>query len=69
MEMRQVRLFKKLDQFYEQLIEEHIDVDKTQSHHEDFIDLMLQVEKESSASGRNWFTQNHIEGVLMVCTL
>lgn len=64
---RQVCLFKKLDQFYQQLIKEHENQDKTQSdHQEDFIDLMLQVEKESFASGQHWFTRNRIKGIIMV---
>ncbi|XXG79877.1 hypothetical protein AAC387_Pa09g0851 [Persea americana] len=51
--------FFELDAFYDKVIDEHMDPGRPKSEHEDFIDVMIKVQKDLN------LTRDHIKGVLM----
>ncbi|XP_038987271.1 cytochrome P450 71A1-like [Phoenix dactylifera] len=61
MRARLEKIFLELDDFYQQLIDEHIDPTRPQDDQdEDTIDALLRIQKDG-----NYITQDHIKGVLM----
>lgn len=65
MKARLEKIFIELDDFYQKLIDEHIDPSTLQyGQDEDTIDALLRIQKDA-----NYITQDHIKGVLMVFTL
>lgn len=56
------RTFKDLDEFFEEIINDHLDQNKPESEREDFVDVLLQLMKERSLE----LTLDHIKAVLMV---
>ncbi|KAG1327504.1 cytochrome P450 71A1 [Cocos nucifera] len=62
MQARLEKIFLQLDDFYQQLIDEHIDPSRLQYDHEDedTIDALLRIQKDA-----NYITQDHIKAVLM----
>ncbi|XP_010905756.1 cytochrome P450 71A9 [Elaeis guineensis] len=61
MQTRLEKIFLELDDFYQQLIDEHIDPSRLQyDQDEDTIDALLRIQKDA-----NYITQEHIKGVLM----
>ncbi|KAK2971482.1 hypothetical protein RJ640_020888 [Escallonia rubra] len=57
------RNFKDMDLFYEELIDEHRNPDRPESMQDDFIDILLQLEKDGLSSIH--LTSNHIKALLM----
>lgn len=57
---RLVKNFFDWDDLYEQVIDEHMDPERPQLEHEDFVDVLLQVQKDFNLS------RDHIKGILMV---
>ncbi|KAL2337551.1 hypothetical protein Fmac_011997 [Flemingia macrophylla] len=57
------RTFKDLDEFYQQVIDEHMDPKRKTPENEDFIDVLFQLKKQRSFSLD--LTDDHIKGVLM----
>ncbi|XP_042514085.1 cytochrome P450 71A9-like [Macadamia integrifolia] len=55
--------FKELDEFYEQIISDHLNPGRPESDHEDIVDVLLRIEKEQSGSIH--FTKEHIKAVIM----
>lgn len=55
--------FFDLDAFYDQVIDEHLDPMRPKLNHEDFVDVMIRVQKDLN------LTRDHIKGVLMVIHL
>ncbi|XP_058102079.1 cytochrome P450 71A9-like [Magnolia sinica] len=51
--------FLDFDDFYEQVIEDHLDPKKSKPEREDFVDVLLRVQKDS------YLTRDHIKGVMM----
>lgn len=58
------RVFHKLDNFFQQVIDLHLSPERTEQEHEDIIDVLLRIEREQTESGR--FTKNNIKAVLLV---
>ncbi|KAL1368878.1 hypothetical protein AAHE18_02G154700 [Arachis hypogaea] len=58
------RIFKELDEFYQEVIDEHIDPNKDTSEEEDIVDVLLQLKKQRSFSFD--LTYDHIKAILMV---
>jgi len=56
--------FKDLDEFYQEVIEEHMDPNRKTSENEGIIDVLLQLKKQRSFSIE--LTNDHIKGVLLV---
>ncbi|KAK9073271.1 hypothetical protein SSX86_007595 [Deinandra increscens subsp. villosa] len=55
--------FKDMDEFYQELIDEHVDRNKTHDTQEDMVDILLEIKKESDSSFE--FTYDHIKAILM----
>ncbi|KAK2660679.1 hypothetical protein Ddye_007212 [Dipteronia dyeriana] len=55
--------FKKFDTFYQELIDEHLNSNRRKVDHEDIIDALLQVQKESGS--KIDITPDHVKAVLM----
>ncbi|KAL0692646.1 hypothetical protein Bca4012_059826 [Brassica carinata] len=60
---RRERSVRDLDAFYEQMIDLHKQEKKQGS--EDFVDLLLKLEKEEAVLGNDKLTRNHIKAILM----
>ncbi|CAN8266438.1 unnamed protein product [Cochlearia groenlandica] len=60
---RRERSFRDLDAFYEQMIELHKEEKKQGT--EDFVDLLLKLEREEALLGNEKLTRNHIKAILM----
>lgn len=58
------RVFKDMDAFYEELINDHLHQDKSESDREDLIDVLLQLRKERCFAFE--LTLDHIKAVLMI---
>jgi len=58
------RIFKEMDEFYNEIISDHLDPNKPKYEHEDFVDVLLQFKKERCFSFD--LTLDHIKAVLMV---
>uniref|UniRef100_A0A7N0ZU48 Cytochrome P450 n=1 Tax=Kalanchoe fedtschenkoi TaxID=63787 RepID=A0A7N0ZU48_KALFE len=63
--LRLDRTFRRLDQFFQHLISEHMKSEKVKGEHEDIVDVLLRVHKEQVQLGATWFTMNNIKGVLL----
>lgn len=61
------RNFKEMDEFYQEVIDEHLDSNRQQSNVEAIVDVLLQLKKQRLFSID--LTFDHIKGVLMVCCL
>ena len=57
--------FKELDQFYQEIIDEHMDSNRKTSEGEDIAGILLQLKKQGAFSME--LTYDHIKAVLMVC--
>ncbi|MCH97382.1 cytochrome P450 83B1-like, partial [Trifolium medium] len=58
------RLFKEFDEFYQEIIDEHLDPNRQQiAEEEDIVDVLLQLKKKHSFSFD--FTFDHIKAVLV----
>ncbi|KAL5973852.1 hypothetical protein ACLOJK_030510 [Asimina triloba] len=57
------KVFRKLDCFFEMVIEEHLDPARPKPEQEDFIDVMLRVQKDASRGIS--LTRQHIKAVIM----
>ncbi|XP_015950605.1 cytochrome P450 83B1 isoform X1 [Arachis duranensis] len=57
------RIFKELDEFYQEVIDDHIDPNKDTSKEEDIVDVLLQLKKQRSFSFD--LTYDHIKAILM----
>jgi hypothetical protein len=66
LEQRVDKCFKNLDNFYNQVIEEHLDPQRPNPENEDVIDVLLRVQKDPSQS--IVLTDEQIKGVITVCS-
>ncbi|KAI3762738.1 hypothetical protein L1987_53179 [Smallanthus sonchifolius] len=57
------KVFKDMDEFYQELIDEHENPNKQNNMHEDMIDILLKLKQESNCSIE--LTYDHIKAVLM----
>lgn len=63
--MRVEKCFKELDNFYDKVIEEHLDPKRpNKAEHEDVVDVLLQVQKDPSQAIA--LNNDQIKGVLTV---
>ncbi|KAM3712156.1 hypothetical protein ACJW30_01G162100 [Castanea mollissima] len=60
------RIFLELDNFFQQVIDLHLNPDRKKQEHEGIIDLLLRKEREQIKSGDARFTKQNIKAVLMV---
>ena len=60
------RIFHELDNFFQQVIDLHLNPESKKQEHEDIIDVLLKVEREQIESSVAQFTQHNIKAVLMV---
>lgn len=58
------KVFRSLDAFFEEVIEEHLDPTRPKPDHEDYIDVMLRVQKDTTQEIT--LTRQHIKAVIMV---
>ncbi|MED6112296.1 hypothetical protein PIB30_060404 [Stylosanthes scabra] len=63
MHARLDRIFKELDKFYQEVIDEHMDPNRDTSNGEDIIDVLLQLKKHKSLSFD--LTMDHIKALLL----
>lgn len=56
---------RNLDAFCEQIIDLHLQKNREESE-DDFVDLLLRLEKEETVLGYGKFTRYHIKAILMV---
>lgn len=61
------KVFRSLDAFFEEVIEEHLQPATPKPDHEDFIDVILRVQKDTSQGVI--LSRLHIKAVSMVCLL
>lgn len=66
LEQRVDKCFKNLDNFYNKVIEEHLDPQRPNPENEDVIDVLLRVQKDPSQS--IVLTDEQIKGVITVCS-
>ncbi|KAL5826893.1 hypothetical protein ACOSQ3_018731 [Xanthoceras sorbifolium] len=60
------RVFREMDAFYQQAIDDHLKPERTKDEQNDIIDVMLRIERDQIAeSGEARFTKDHIKAVLM----
>nr|QWK52269.1 cytochrome P450 71B10-2 [Isatis tinctoria] len=62
---RRERCVRDLNAFYEQMIGLHIQKNREEGTEEDFVDLLLKLEKEEAVLGYGKLTRNNIKAVLM----
>ncbi|XP_057458459.1 cytochrome P450 71A1-like [Lotus japonicus] len=55
--------FKEMDQFYQDVIDEHMDPNRQKPEEEDIVDVLLRLKKQDTLSID--LTTNHIKGILM----
>ena len=61
------RHFHELDTLFQQIIDLHLDPERTKPEHEDIIDVLLRIEREQVESGdAAWFTKHNIKAVMLV---
>ncbi|KAL9240122.1 hypothetical protein vseg_014379 [Gypsophila vaccaria] len=63
-ESRLERVLKKMDMFYEELINDHLDPNRPKVEQEDIIDVLLQLKEQHSLAFD--FTLDHIKAILMI---
>lgn len=61
------KVFRSLDAFFEEVIEEHLEPARPKPDHEDFIDVMLRVQKDTGQGVT--LSRLHIKAVIMVSLL
>ena len=66
LETRLEKNFRELDEIYEKVIEEHLDPRRPEPEHEDLVDVLLRVQKDSNQAIA--LSSDHIKGVLTVCS-
>ncbi|KAK7828268.1 cytochrome p450 71b35 [Quercus suber] len=60
------RVFHELDTLFQQVIDLHLDPERTKPEHEDIIDVLLRIEREQAESGDDArFTKHNIKAVLL----
>ncbi|XP_075650607.1 cytochrome P450 71B34-like [Castanea sativa] len=60
------RVFHELDTLFQQVIDLHLDPERTKPEHEDIIDVLLRIEREQAESGDTArFTKQNIKAVLL----
>ncbi|XP_050276493.1 cytochrome P450 71B34-like [Quercus robur] len=60
------RVFHELDTLFQQIIDLHLDPERTKPKHEDIIDVLLRIEREQVESGNAArFTKHNIKAVIM----
>lgn len=64
---RRERNFKVLNEFYQEVIDEHMNPNRKTTKNEDITDVLLQLKKQRLYSID--LTNDHIKAVLMVCIL
>ncbi|VVB04116.1 unnamed protein product [Arabis nemorensis] len=64
LQARRERSVRDLDAFYEQMIDLHNKEEKEKGS-EDFVDLLLKLEKEEAVLGNDKLTRNHIKAILL----
>ncbi|EXB94453.1 Cytochrome P450 71A9 [Morus notabilis] len=62
LEMRLEKCFRELDNFYDKVIEEHLDPKRPKAEHEDVVDVLLQVQRDPSQAIT--INNDQIKGVL-----
>ncbi|CAN8248384.1 unnamed protein product [Cochlearia groenlandica] len=64
LDARREKCVRDLDAFYEQMIGLHLE-NKREESQDDFVDLLLRLEKEEAVLGYGKFTRNHVKAILM----
>nr|AYM55615.1 cytochrome p450 [Croton stellatopilosus] len=59
------KIFKVLDSFYEEILQEHLDPNRLKPEQEDILDVLIQILKDSSSKSKAHLTFDHIKAVLM----
>ncbi|KAL5998240.1 hypothetical protein ACLOJK_009178 [Asimina triloba] len=54
--------FAALDEFYDQVIKEHLHPERSETEHEDLVDVLLRIQKDPTL--RIAITSNHIKGII-----
>ncbi|KDP34575.1 hypothetical protein JCGZ_11125 [Jatropha curcas] len=60
------RNFQKLDEFYQKIIDDHIQKGKEKHGHQDIVDFLLDLERYQPEPGGIQFTKNHIKAIIML---
>lgn len=58
------KIFHSLDSFFEEVIKEHLDPQRLKPEHEDFVDVLLRVQKDTSHGIS--LTRDHMKAIIMV---
>lgn len=63
------RVFRTLDDFFEDVIREHLKPDREPVGNEDIVDVMLELLRKQTSSGENWLKKDHMKAIIFVsCT-
>nr|AYN73069.1 CYP71B103 [Eucalyptus cladocalyx] len=62
---RMEETFRNLDAFYQQVIEEHRNANKSDEENEDIVDLLLKMERDQTELATIRFTEDNIKAILM----
>ncbi|KAI3936256.1 hypothetical protein MKW92_015644 [Papaver armeniacum] len=57
------KCFHDFDEFFQQIIDMHLDPEREKSEHEDLIDVLFKIDKEGKSTIR--FTNDHIKAILL----
>jgi len=63
---RMEETFRNLDAFYQQVIEEHRNANKSNEENEDIVDLLLKMERDQTEIATIRFKEDNIKAILMV---
>ncbi|EOX92908.1 4-hydroxyphenylacetaldehyde oxime monooxygenase, putative [Theobroma cacao] len=58
---RRERIFKELDAYFEMVLNQHLDPNRPQPEHEDFVDILVQLLKDQSFG----LTKDHVKAILL----
>ncbi|KAM6562356.1 hypothetical protein CsatB_022354 [Cannabis sativa] len=66
LEQRRERIFHKMDDFFQRVIDDHLSPRRDkQDQHEDIVDVLLKIVKEQTGFGATSLTINNVKGVLL----
>ncbi|KDP36605.1 hypothetical protein JCGZ_08421 [Jatropha curcas] len=60
------RSFQELDEFYQKIIEDHIQKGKEKHGHQDIVDVLLDLERYQTESEGIQFSKSHIKAIIML---
>ena len=66
LQQRRETIFRKMDDFFQRVIDDHLNPNRGEQEHEDIIDVFLKIIKEQTGFGSALLTETNIKAVLLV---